>query len=381
MKLILLSFIQNILSGPGDITPIGNSMDEHNCLISAGYSWCQETNNCIRQWETPCSDNYNDCNDCLLQQRNGINIACPETCSEIQLPTPIVDPLPPILPPTIVCSEVMCMMYCPYGNRLDTNGCSLCECNDEIQINRNDCPIEQPSCDNYMYLCPKLTEITNCNEGGIYGYTTFQLSVVIKDNMNIYNIFALFGDNLQEMYLPPAYQSSINTGSNIGGTNELMARYNSDIKYDSWLTIDIVDGDPDNKLSSVGIDFDSWNDLSGININNGAVFVMNPHDFTIPGNEYVIGQITVETGSEYTAIFNIEGKSLDTIGGWTEYNVEFPLITPTEVIHTDIPNGCISWNDGCNTCNVNNGILGSCSRLMCFTQSIPRCLRYADTGH
>ena len=41
----------------------------------------------------------------------------------------------------------------------------------------------------------------------------------------------------------------------------------------------------------------------------------------------------------------------------------------------------MSWNDGGNTCNVINGNLGSCTRLMCFIETIPRCLRYSDTGH
>ena len=116
---------------------------------------------------------------------------------------PVIDPLPPISIEPAVCSEVMCMMYCPYGNKIDENSCPICECNDEIQVNRNDCPIQQPSCDNYIYLCPKLTEITNCNQGGIDGYTTFQLSVIIKDNMNVKNIFALYGTNENHMYLPP----------------------------------------------------------------------------------------------------------------------------------------------------------------------------------
>tara|TARA_Y100001958_G_scaffold158474_1_gene156448 strand:- start:2617 stop:3768 length:1152 start_codon:yes stop_codon:yes gene_type:complete len=383
MKLIFLPLIKTFLSGPGSLPPIGNVMDEHNCLISAGYTFCEETNNCIRQWETPCSDNYNDCNDCLTKQRNGINIACPDNCVEPELPIPIVDPLPPIAIDPPVCSDVMCMMYCPYGNRLDQNNCPLCECNERTQVNRQDCPIIQPSCDNYVYLCPKLTEITNCNKGGIDGYTTFQLSVIIKDNTNVKNIFALFGDNFQEMYLPPVYQSSEEIGSNIGGFNELMYRYNSDVRYDSWLTIGITNGDQLNQLSSIGIDFHKWTETEGIEITDGAVFVMDPQQVIVTGNEYIIGQLTVRTGTDLIAIFNIEGKTLNTdiSERWSEYNVEFPLITPTEVIHNNIPEGCISWNDGCNTCNVINGNLGSCTKLMCFTESIPRCLRYSDTGH
>jgi hypothetical protein len=50
------------------------------CLASAGYSWCAATQSCVRQWETPCSDNYANCAACLTAQRDGINIACPARC-------------------------------------------------------------------------------------------------------------------------------------------------------------------------------------------------------------------------------------------------------------------------------------------------------------
>ena len=50
------------------------------CLASAGYSWCAATESCVRQWETPCSDNYANCAACLKAQRDGINIACPARC-------------------------------------------------------------------------------------------------------------------------------------------------------------------------------------------------------------------------------------------------------------------------------------------------------------
>ncbi|OEU06438.1 hypothetical protein FRACYDRAFT_254454 [Fragilariopsis cylindrus CCMP1102] len=34
---------------------LGNSNDDHNnCLLSAGYFWCESTNECIRPWETTC---------------------------------------------------------------------------------------------------------------------------------------------------------------------------------------------------------------------------------------------------------------------------------------------------------------------------------------
>ena len=34
---------------------IGGNRDEHGCLGSAGYSWCQAKNQCIRSWERYCT--------------------------------------------------------------------------------------------------------------------------------------------------------------------------------------------------------------------------------------------------------------------------------------------------------------------------------------
>ena len=66
----------------GDVL-IGGSRDTNNCLINAGFSWCEASQECLRIWETPCKDNYSDCNDCLERQRNGENIACPTTCDNV----------------------------------------------------------------------------------------------------------------------------------------------------------------------------------------------------------------------------------------------------------------------------------------------------------
>jgi len=32
----------------------GSDMDTHGCVGSAGYSWCDSTDSCVRTWETPC---------------------------------------------------------------------------------------------------------------------------------------------------------------------------------------------------------------------------------------------------------------------------------------------------------------------------------------
>lgn len=364
-----------------------------NCVSDGGYTWCDSLKQCVRQWETPCEDNYDDCSDCFTRQSNGENIACPVDCDMIAIdpisidPPPIaIDPMPPISVDSHPCSEVMCMMYCPYGNRLDSNGCQMCECNDNVPspISDIDCTLTQPSCDGYTYICPKITEVTNCNSGGIDGYTTYLLSVVIKPNMNIKNIYAIFGDQDDIMYLPPAYNLDGNTNQNIGGISRFMSSIIPNIQYDSWLTIGITDGNINNKVSSVGIDFDSWTSVNGINIDNGAVYVTDPQQILSNNNEYVIGQITTYTNSDFTAIFNVQGKTIDDSvdKSWVENNVLFELKSPVDNVQSTVPTNCVQWYDGCNTCTVNNGNLGGCTRMMCFREDNPRCLQYITTsGH
>lgn len=406
-----LAIINNVFAEDA-LHMVGGARSENNCLVGAGYTWCKSSNSCIRSWVTPCEDNYSDCNDCLEKQRSGINIACPDQCDYISMPPPPPPMPPPPMPhpptppvyyptdplpirPAPICPEVMCMMYCQNGHKIDTNGCQMCQCNDEIPaVNMepqiDDCPLIQPPCDGHRYVCPKLTEITHCNEGGIKGHTTYQLSLVIKDNMNIKNIYAIYGNGIpgKSMHLPAAYQSSVNQGQNIGGVSEYMISVFPETEFDSWLTIGLTDGDPSSLISAIGVDFDSWSDNHGLDITNGAIFLMDPVDIDLDGqgNEIVVAQLTIPTHITSSAIINVQGKTLSynirdvDSESWTEDNIVFELIPPNNMDTTTVPVTCQSWYDGCNTCSAHNGVLGSCSRMMCFTEDTPRCLQYVP-GH
>jgi hypothetical protein len=185
------------------------------------------------------------------------------------------------------------------------------------------------------------------------------------------------------MYIPPAYQSPDNHGQNIGGVDVYMNNVLPDTTYDSWLTIGLTDGDPSNTISAVGIDFNSWTEYSGLVITNGAVFVMDPQDIdlTIQGTEIIIAQLTVPTLSTSTAIFNVQGKTDTITTQWSELNIKFPLIAPSNIDTNTIPLNCVSWFDGCNSCVSNNGVLSACTRLMCFIEDEPQCLQYSTPGH
>ena len=396
-----LAIINNVIAQD----MVGGTRDANNCLIGAGYTWCESRNECLRSWITPCEDNFNGCDDCLRKQQKGQNIACPEGCSYIAvdpLPVPIYEPMPPPMPPMpptpTACPDVMCMMYCPTGHQIDANGCQLCDCNelpvavDPLTVDQpvDDCPLIQPSCQGHRYVCPKLTEITRCNQGGIKGYTTYQLSLVVQPNMNVKNIYAMYGDsnNMNNMHIPEAYQSPVNKGQNIGGVSEYMVSIFPETNYDSWLTIGLTNGDPTNLISAVGIDFNSWSESNAMDIDNGAVFVMDPSstDLSEQGTEIIIAQLTVPTQSTSTAVINVQGKTENynndvSTKSWTENNIHFPLIPPQNIDPNTIPSTCVSWYDGCNTCRANNGQLGGCTRMMCFREDEPRCLQYATSGH
>ena len=42
----------------------------------------------------------------------------------------------------------------------------------------------------------------------------------------------------------------------------------------------------------------------------------------------------------------------------------------------EIPDNCLTWNDGCNTCSVNEGKLALCTEMYCFAQGTPNCMVY-----
>ena len=43
-------------SADSDQQLIGGDKDEHGCIGSAGYTWCQEKQKCLRTWEELCID-------------------------------------------------------------------------------------------------------------------------------------------------------------------------------------------------------------------------------------------------------------------------------------------------------------------------------------
>lgn len=42
---------------------VGNDRDEHGCIGSAGYTWCEAKQKCLRVWEEPCTNDESESNN------------------------------------------------------------------------------------------------------------------------------------------------------------------------------------------------------------------------------------------------------------------------------------------------------------------------------
>ena len=134
---------------------------------------------------------------------------------------------------------------------------------------------------------------------------------MIQPYHQIKNIYALFGESENSpMYFPPSYQINGPFNSNLGGISHDLTDIYPDLEYDSWITIGIKDGDKDNKLSTIGIDFNEWTNTHGIITTNGAVFAMDPEDI-LSKNEYTIALVTVPINIISIFSVNIQGRTTD----------------------------------------------------------------------
>jgi len=52
--LIFTICILVLLTGCSNDQMVGNDKDEHGCIGSAGYSWCEAKQKCLRTWEENC---------------------------------------------------------------------------------------------------------------------------------------------------------------------------------------------------------------------------------------------------------------------------------------------------------------------------------------
>jgi len=117
----------------------GSQTDEHGCIIDGGYQWCDDLNECVRPWMTPCSGTY---------------VVDPP-------PMPVIDPIPlyPVDPMPVDPMPVNPVSLIPYNCATWFDGCNTCQVTNGVA---NICTMmacfvtQQPECLSYY---------SNLNEG------------------------------------------------------------------------------------------------------------------------------------------------------------------------------------------------------------------------
>jgi hypothetical protein len=242
-------------------------------LCNNGDYYCSSLKKCLTKGVI-CK---NDCEVCLDKQKNGEKIACINDCNnEVNHLT-----------------HTDCLDYtrCDVGYVIIKSN-NVCSCKKTNKI-----------CD-YKFVCPDMKEINLKDK--LKDYSTYEISLELKDGYENGNIYAMYGDTHNPMRLPPSYQIE-NLGVNVGGTNPIMNHIVPEGKYDSWLTIGIHNSEILGKISSIGIDFDDWTDDNGITVTNGAVFLLDPTIKLSNTKKYIMGHLTLKDSEEYNMIINVQG--------------------------------------------------------------------------
>ena len=141
------------------------------------------------------------------------------------------------------------------------------------------------------------------------GYSTFRLTVALAQNSrNVYAVYGKAATQLEEaspMSFPAAFQVAPPFGANVGGVNPLFFSATADAEFDSWLTVGMVNAEDTMAISSIGINWASWDAATPLLATDGAVFWMDPDRgasrVTTLSSTIVIAQITVPTGTRFTA--------------------------------------------------------------------------------
>jgi hypothetical protein len=216
-----------------------------------------------------------ECDNCINKQIKGSKISCTKLCNNQE-----------------TTEETDCLDY------------TRCLYNYDLHKVHNICICQKVVC-NYKYVCPH-SEIIHYGDNSIEGYTVYELSLELK-NINS-NIYAIYGDKLNHMIIPSAYQLKQHQGADIGGINPILSKYIPDTKYDSWLTIGLTDGNPIGKVDSIGIDYDSWTENNNLVVTNGAIFLDNPLEKISKTQKYIIAHLTLKDSNHNEMIINVNGK-------------------------------------------------------------------------
>jgi hypothetical protein len=137
--------------------------------------------------------------------------------------------------------------------------------------------------------------------------TAYRLTLQLSGDAQ--NIYTVYGTSDSPMVLPPAAQVAAPFGTNTGGVSPAFIEVLAANGFDSWLTVGLSEGDTAGALGTVGIEFDDWTADAGLTVDNGAVFWMTPDDGPAAGgDDIVVAQIVVPTGTGFSAVMDAEGR-------------------------------------------------------------------------
>jgi hypothetical protein len=153
-------------------------------------------------------------------------------------------------------------------------------------------------------------------------YTTYRFVASLHDTAA--NLYAIEGTHTYPMQIPAAYQVAAPFGASIGGAQPAFFPIANNAalgfaEFDSWLTVGPTDGAASG-LSTLGIDFSSWTESSGLFVEDGSVFHMDPT--TAPGGDVTVCQLTVPSGSSGTVSMGMQGHAASG-GDWDVHHVVF----------------------------------------------------------
>jgi len=172
------------------------------------------------------------------------------------------------------------------------------------------------------------------------GYDTYRVYLLFDDDVGM-SMYAAYGDEYSALSLSTDdgssfFQVETPFGTDTGGVHPAMFDVKPEARYDSWLTFNQDDGENKDKINSIGIDWEEFNNGGKLETQDGAVFLMNPEEippFTgeLPdeiadktGRTILLAQLTVNSGTTFTGHVNVQGRRPDG-GSWQEHGVCFSI--------------------------------------------------------
>lgn len=89
--LIAMVLLSIFMMGCGVEKPIGGDRDEHGCLGTVGYTWCESKQKCLRIWEEDCPEAAPEeesgltPDECIEEGGRTVNIVGGEGCNEDEI--------------------------------------------------------------------------------------------------------------------------------------------------------------------------------------------------------------------------------------------------------------------------------------------------------